>query len=64
VVTVTATGFGDTDIDNSTVILTPYANAALTTAMTVSANAGQQVVGWKCTAGSTTIAKYLPGSCK
>ena len=64
VVTVTAQGFGDTAIDASTVILTPYSNATLTTPMTVASNFGTQVQGWKCTPGSSTIGKFLPGSCK
>ena len=64
VVTVTAQGFNDTDIDTKTVILTPYVDAAATTAMTTAADAGKQVAAWKCTPGDPTIAKYLPGSCK
>ena len=64
VVTVTAQNFNDTDIDGSTVILTPYVDAGATTVMTVANDAGKQVAAWKCTPGSTTIAKYLPGSCK
>jgi type IV pilus assembly protein PilA len=65
VITVTpSTAFNDTDISGSTVVMTPYADVAATTAMTTSANAGQQIAAWKCTPGSTTIAKYLPGSCK
>ena len=64
VVTVTAQGFNDTDIDGKRVVLTPYADTAATTAMTVAANAGQQVAAWKCTPGDPEIAKYLPGSCK
>jgi type IV pilus assembly protein PilA len=64
VVTVTATGFGDTAIDNNSVTLTPYSNNGLTTPMTVASNFGTQVVGWKCQPVGTTIGKFLPGSCK
>jgi type IV pilus assembly protein PilA len=64
VVTVTATGFNDGDIDGSTVILTPYADSAQTDTMDVANDYGKQVAAWKCSPGSTTIAKYLPGSCK
>jgi len=64
VVTVKATGFNNADLDSQTITLTPYADAALTTAMTVATNHGQQVQGWRCTTASTTLKKYLPGSCK
>ena len=64
VITVTATGFNDTDIDNSTVVMTAYSDAASTAPMKVSTDWGKQISSWKCTAGSATIAKYLPGSCK
>ena len=61
-VTVTAQGFGDTNIDGKTVILEPRdaAGTALTTAaMPV------QVNQWACgTANGSTILKFLPGSCK
>ena len=62
VVTVTATGFNDSLIDNNTIVLTPYSDVGLTTPMTVAANAGSQIAGWKCT--GTVDGKYLPGSCK
>jgi len=63
-ITVTATGFGDTDIDDKVVTLVPLKDA--TTAMT-SADAGKAVFGWRCgkdTDGTTIAAKYLPGSCR
>jgi type IV pilus assembly protein PilA len=63
-ITVTATGFGDTNIDSKVVTLVPLKNA--TTAMT-SADAGKTVYGWRCgnTGDGTTIAaKFLPGSCR
>jgi len=63
-ITVYAVGFADSDIDGSYVVMTPYSDVAYQTAMTTAANAGQQVKAWKCTPGTTTIAKYLPGSCK
>lgn len=63
VVTVTTTGFGDVAIDDKTITLTPYSDAALTKAMEVAKNMGDAVVGWKCMPG-TVPSKYLPGSCK
>jgi len=63
VITVTATGFNDTDIDNNTITLTP--NTSTGTAMVVANDYGKQVYAWKCTPSSlTTIGKYTPGSCK
>ncbi len=66
VVTVTATGTGESTIDGKTIVMTPYANSALTTAMTVASNMGDQVAGWKCAPATTggIPSKYLPGSCK
>lgn len=61
-VTVTATGFGDGNIDGQSVILEPRntAGAALTTA-----NMPVQVNQWACgTTNGSTIMKFLPGSCK
>ena len=63
-ITVLATGFGDSDIDNSGVTMTPYSDVAYNNVMTTTANFGQQIKAWKCAPTSTTIAKYLPGSCK
>ena len=62
VITVTAQNFNDGLIDGQTVTLTPYSDAAGTTAMTVAANAGQSVMTWLCR--GTIDAKYRPGSCK
>jgi type IV pilus assembly protein PilA len=62
-VTVTAQGFGDTDIDTNVMTLVPLINGAAVT----DANIGQAVSSWRCgsTADGTTIkAKFLPGSCK
>jgi len=64
VVTVVATGIDAAEIDGQSVTLTPYADVALATPMTVAANFGAQVAGWKCSPNGATIAKYLPGSCK
>jgi len=62
-ITVTARGFGDTDIDAKTIDLTPT-NASGTAITTYTA--GTTVGGWKCGPGSTApiLAKYLPGSCR
>ena len=61
-VTVTAQNFNEPTIDTKTMTLTPYSDAALTTAM-VATTMPAPVAGWKCAAG--TINKlYLPGSCK
>jgi type IV pilus assembly protein PilA len=61
-VTVTATGFGDANIDTKVVTLKPLDSAG------VAPGAGTAVSSWRCgsqTDGtSTTIAKFLPGSCK
>ena len=49
------------------VTLAPYMDAALTTALDVSAadkDQGKQIAGWKCTGATTLIQRYLPGSCK
>jgi type IV pilus assembly protein PilA len=62
---VTTQGFNDANIDNKLLVLTPYADTAATTAMTVGANMGQQIAAWKCgDTGTTVPTKYLPGSCK
>jgi type IV pilus assembly protein PilA len=63
-VTVTATGFGDTDIDGKAVNLTPYFDTAFAVPMTVATHWGKQVVAWKCSTTDATLTKYLPGSCK
>lgn len=47
------------------ITLVPLANA--TTAATFPTNAGTQLYAWRCglpTDGTTTLAKYLPGSCR
>jgi type IV pilus assembly protein PilA len=63
-ITVTATGFGDSNIDSKVVTLVPLKDA--TTAMT-SADGGKAVYGWRCGStsdGTTIAAKFLPGSCR
>ncbi len=52
VITVTATGFGDTAIDDQTITLTPSPAAA----------AGVVISSWTC--GGSIPAKFRPGSCK
>src|SRR5215471_15460010 len=53
-VTVTMTGTGDAGIDTKTLTLTPYSDVALANAMTFPGDAGKQVAGWKCQAGTMT----------
>ncbi|PWV61845.1 pilin [Plasticicumulans acidivorans] len=64
VITVTAQNFGDTDIDNKSIVLTPYANDMA--AMAAPTNMGSPVFKWVCgPAGTDGIpAKFLPGSCR
>jgi type IV pilus assembly protein PilA len=63
VVTVKATGFGDTTIDGKVMTLVPLiAGAAVT-----DSDIGKAVTAWRCgnAADGTDIpAKFLPGSCK
>ncbi|MES2632584.1 MAG: pilin [Pseudomonadota bacterium] len=62
-ITVTATGFGDTNIDDKTIDLAPTtANGTAITAY----SQGTIVGGWKCGPGASNpvLAKYLPGSCR
>lgn len=63
VVTVTATGTGDTtNIDTKTIDLVPMSSGG--TALTWTPNT--QVYAWKCGPGATNpmLAKFLPGSCR
>jgi type IV pilus assembly protein PilA len=63
-ITVTAQGTGDTNIDTKVVTLKPFADTALSTAPA----AGGTVAAWRCGSTvdgtSTTIVKFLPGSCR
>ncbi|ODU09660.1 MAG: pilin [Rubrivivax sp. SCN 71-131] len=60
VITVTAQGTGEGDIDGKTITLTPQTSAGV--ALTAAA-IPTQVGTFKCAAG-TMAPKYLPGSCK
>ncbi|WP_048440456.1 pilin [Caenimonas sp. SL110] len=62
-ITVTATGFGDTNIDDKTIDLAP---TTATGAAITAYSQGTIVGGWKCGPGATNpvLAKYLPGSCR
>ena len=62
-----ASNLGTTFAAADFVTLTPYSDAALTTAINVSAanaDQGKQIAGWKCIGATSTVKKYLPGSCK
>ena len=63
VVTVTAQGFNNTDIDGKSVSLTPYKSATVAMANT---DIGTSVFSWKCGPATTNpmASKYLPGSCR
>ena len=64
-ITVTAQGFGDSNIDGKFVTLKPMADAA--TAAVFATHAGQALFGWRCGAsgdGTTIPIKFLPGSCR
>lgn len=63
VVTVTAQGFADANIDAKTVQLVPYSTD---TAPIVAADIGKSVFKWVCGPGATNPvpAKFLPGSCR
>jgi len=63
-VTVMAQNVGDTDIDNKSIVLTPYKDD--TTKMDTSTDLGKTVYKWTCgPASSNGIApKFLPGSCR
>jgi type IV pilus assembly protein PilA len=64
VITVTATGFNDSNIDDLVVQLTPYSSATATSVMP--GDSGKAIYQWKCgpAATSPVLAKYLPGSCR
>jgi len=69
VVTVTATGTNESTIDGKKIIMTPYSDTGLTTAMVATGSPndmGKQIAGWKCGPAATggIPSKYLPGSCK
>ena len=65
-ITVTAQGFGDTDIDAKVVTLVPLIG---TTPVAAASDGQKAVTAWRCgdvTTDGTTLAivKFLPGSCK
>ena len=65
-ITVTATGFGDTDIDNKVITLVPLISGVPVAAAT---DGQKAVTAWRCgdvttDLTSATIVKFLPGSCK
>ncbi|MBG9386871.1 pilin [Caenimonas aquaedulcis] len=64
VITVEATGFNDTNIDDKKITLTPWATDTVTSA--VPANLGGAVFKWVCGPAATNgvLPKYLPGSCR
>ncbi len=63
VVTVTAQGFNDGNIDGKVVTLIPL-SAANTPAVSPG-NFGQALYGWTCGGtGTTVLSKFLPGSCR
>ena len=64
VVTVEATGFNDTNIDNKKITLTPYKDAS--TPSTAAADLGKPVFKWVCGPAATdgVMPKFLPGSCR
>lgn len=62
VITVTARGFADSNIDGNDVTLVP-----MTPAGAAAANVGDVVGGWRCGLagdGTTIPTKFLPGSCR
>jgi type IV pilus assembly protein PilA len=63
VVTVTAQNIDKDNIDDKTVTLTPYSDAAGTKVMDPTSDSGKAVALWKCAPG-TVNAKFLPGSCR
>lgn len=62
VITVTTTGFDDTDLDGKTITLSPT-NGAGTVVSLTDALLPTTIAGWKCQPG-TLAPKYLPGSCR
>ena len=57
---------GSTSATANTITLTPYSDAAGTTALVPATAGGGTIATWKCGPSSTNAmpAKYLPGSCK
>jgi type IV pilus assembly protein PilA len=65
-ITVTATGFNDSAIDDMTVELIPYHSASLSKDTATSGHLGSPVFKWLCGPGATAgmPPKFLPGSCR
>ena len=63
IITVTATGFNDSTIDNKTIDLVPQISG---TTVNKSTDGGKAITSWKCGPGATNPipSKFLPGSCK
>jgi type IV pilus assembly protein PilA len=57
---------GQTSATANSVSLTPYMDAAATTAMVGTTDGGKNVAAWRCApaAANPLDLKYLPGSCK
>ena len=65
VITVTAKGFNDSNIDTKKVTLAPMASASALA--TFAGNVGSALYGWRCgstTDGTDMPSKFLPGSCR
>ena len=65
-ITVTATGFGDTNIDGKAIDLIPYQDDATPKNPATAGHMGSPVYKWLCGPSSTNAmpAKFLPGSCR
>jgi len=63
VTTAASAGILPADATGKTLTLTPYKDAAMSSAASAASDA---IVAWKCTAGATNPlpAKYLPSSCR
>jgi type IV pilus assembly protein PilA len=66
VITVLATGFNDSNIDNHSVQLVPYQDNTTVKDPATSGHMGSPVFKWVCGPGATSPmpAKFLPGSCR
>jgi type IV pilus assembly protein PilA len=58
---------GNTTVGTTSISLSPFMDAAATTALNPAADGGKTIAAWKCgpaTGGTGILPKYLPGSCK
>ncbi|VUD40309.1 Fimbrial protein [Thalassocella blandensis] len=62
-ITVTTTGFGDANLDDKTITLTPMDNTNAALTLSTAGALPTVIAGWKCEPGSLEQ-KYLPGSCR